>query len=285
MKKLPRLKKLNSDDRNNLPIKHNLKFSYIFSFIIIILMIVASVSGILFSNIFYPSDELLFTFMSNDVVNLIIGLPVILISIFLTAQKKMIGLLFWPGALLFVAYNYLIYILAMPFNIAFFLHLILVTLSIYTLISLVASIDGEKIQPRLTGLVNERMSGGILVFLGILFLIQVVGVFITSIINQVSITPTELATHVSDFIISPALIIGGTLLWQRKKFGYISGLGLLFQSSMLFVGLIVFLIIQPLLTSTPFLTADILIVFVMGLICFVPFTLFVRGIVIEDKPE
>lgn len=276
---------MNSNNENNLPIKHNLKLNYIFSFIITILMTIASISGILFSSIIYPTDELLSTFMSNDVVNLLIGLPIILISIFLTARNKLIGLLFWPGALFFVLYNYLIYILAMPFNIAFLLHLILVTLSIYTLISLVASIDGEKIQPRLTGAVHERISGGILVVLGVLFLIQVVGVFITSLINQVPITPTELATHVSDFIISPALIIGGILLWQRKEFGYISGLGLLFQSSMLFIGLIVFLIIQPLLTSTPFLTVDILIIFIMGLICFVPFTLFVRGIVIEDKPE
>jgi hypothetical protein len=159
-----------------------------------------------------------------------------------------------------------------------------VTLSIYSLISLVASIDWGKIQQRLTGAVHERTSGGILVVLGVLFLIQVVGVFITSLMNQVPITATELATHVSDFIISPALIIGGILLWQRKEFGYVSGLGLLFQSSMLFIGLIVFLIIQPLLTSTPFLVVEILIVFIMGLICFVPFILFIRGIVIEDKP-
>jgi hypothetical protein len=144
-----------------------------------------------------------------------------------------------------------------------------VTLSIYSLISLVASIDWGKIQQRLTGAVHERISGGILVVLGVLFLIQVVGVFITSLMNQVPITATELATHVSDFIISPALIIGGILLWQRKE---------------LFIGLVVFLIIQPLLTSTPFLVVDILIVFIMGLICFVPFILFIRGIVIEDKP-
>jgi len=276
---------VNSNNENNLPIKRNLKLVYILSFIIASLMAVASIAGILFRSMIYPTDELLGTFISNDVVNLLIGLPITLGSIFLAMRGKLIGLLFWPGALFFVLYNYLIYVLAMPFNLAFLLHLTLVTLSVYTIIILVASIDGKKIQQRLAGVVHERIAGGILVGMGFLFLLQVVGVMVNSLANQTPITETELATHVSDFLISPALVIGGMLLWRRKEFGYVSGLGLLFQASMLFIGLIVFLIIQPFLTSTPFLLVDVLVVFIMGLICFIPLTLFVRGIWVEDNPS
>lgn len=273
-----RLKKVNSNNENNLPIKRNLKLVYILSFIIASLMAVASIAGILFRSTIYPTDELLGTFISNDVVNLLIGLPITLGSIFLAMRGKLIGLLFWPGALFFVLYNYMIYVLAMPFNLAFLLHLTLVTLSVYTIIILVASIDGKKIQQRLAGAVHERITGGILVGMGFLFLLQVIGVMVNSLANQTPITGTELALHVSDFFISPALVIGGMLLWRHKEFGYVSGLGLLFQASMLFIGLIVFLIIQPFLTSTPFLLVDVLVVFIMGLICFIPLTLFVRGI-------
>jgi len=49
------------------------------------------------------------------------------------------------------------------------------------------------------------------------------------------IAETELALHISDFLITPAWIIGGVLLWRRKEFGYVIGLGLLFQASMLFI--------------------------------------------------
>ena len=276
---------MNSNNENNLPIKRNLKLVYILSFIIASLMAVASIAGILFRSMIYPTDELLGTFISNDVVNLLIGLPITLGSMFLAMRGKLVGLLFWPGALFFVLYNYLIYVLAMPFNLAFLLHLTLVTLSVYTIIILVASIDGKKIQQRLAGVVHERIAGGILVGMGFLFLLQVVGVMVNSLANQTPITETELATHVSDFLISPALVIGGMLLWRHKEFGYVSGLGLLFQASMLFIGLIVFLIIQPFLTSTPFLLVDVLVVFIMGLICFIPLTLFVRGIWVEDNPS
>lgn len=275
---------MNSNNKNKLPIKRNLKLVYILSFIIAGLMTVASIAGILFRSMIYPTDELLGTFISNDAVNLLIGLPITLGSTFLAIRGKLIGLLFWPGALFFVLYNYMIYVLSMPFNLAFLLHLTLVTLSVYTIIILIASIDGKKIQQRLAGAVHERIAGGILIGMGFLFLLQVVGVMVNSLANQTPVTGTELATHVSDFLISPALIIGGTLLWRHKELGYVSGLGLLFQASMLFIGLIVFLIIQPFLTSTPFLLFDVLVVLIMGLICFIPLTLYVRGIVVEDNP-
>ena len=274
---------MNSNYENSLPIKHNLKLIYILSFIIAILMAVASVAGILFRTIIYPTDELLGTFVSNDVVNLVIGLPITLGSMWLARRGKLIGLLFWSGALFFVLYNYLIYVLAMPFNLAFLLHLTLVTLSVYTIIGLVASINGQSLQLRLAGAVHERIAGGVLIGMGLLFLLQVVGVMVSALANTTPITGPELSLHTSDFLISPALVIGGVLLWRRKEFGYVSGLGLLFQASMLFIGLIIFVIIQPFLTSTPFVLADVVVIFIMGLICFIPFILFVRGVVTKHN--
>ena len=274
---------MNGQSEVNLPIKHNLKLVFTLSLIISGLMTLASVTGILFPSIIYPTDELAATFISNDIVNLLIGLPIILISIFLVMKKNLLGLLFLPGAIFYVFYNYLIYILAMPLNWAFLLHLTLITSSICTIIILITSIDGKKIQQRLTGLVHERISGAILVAMGLLFILQSVGAMIDPIINQIQITGTEFALHVADFSISPALVIGGILLWRRKEFGYVSGLGLLFQASMLFIGLIVFMIIQPILTTTPFLLVDVLVVFIMGLICFIPLVLFIRGIITEDN--
>jgi hypothetical protein len=274
---------VNTRTENNLPIKHNLKIIYAFSLIISGLMALASIAGILFPSTLYPTDELLRNFLSNDVVNLLIGLPIMLISILLTIRKKLLGLLLWPGSLLFVIYNYMIYILAIPLNWAVLLYLALITLSLYTIMKLLTIIDGKKIQHNLTGVVHERISGAILFAMGLLFMLQAIGAMIEPVINQVHITRLELAVHVSDFLISPALVIGGILLWRRREFGYVSGLALLFQASMLFIGLIVFLIVQPLLTTSPFLLVDVLVVCIMGLICFIPLALFIRGIMVKGN--
>lgn len=268
-----------SNKTKTLPIKGNLNLIFLISIIITILMTTASIAGILFRNEIYPAEELVNTFVTNDVVNLLVGLPTIIISLTLTMKDKLLGLLFWPGALLFIIYNYLIYVLAMPVSFAFLVHLILVVASTYTLISLIKKIDGKKVKQQLTGNVPERLTSGVLVGLGLLFLFQAIGVMILAFYNQTIIPGTDLALHITDSIIATIFVIGGILLWQHKKLGYVAGLGLLFQVSSLFIGLIAFVIIQPFLTSLPFVLVDVVVIFIMGLISFIPMGLFIRGII------
>ena len=145
------------------------------------------------------------------------------------------------------------------------------------MIGLVSGIDRKAVQQRLTGAVSERMGGMVLACLGTLFAVRVIVLMISALINQAPVHEAELALHVSDVVIAPALVIGGVLLWRREALGYVVGLGLLFQTSMLFVGLILVLILQPFITTAQFVLSDVLAVFVMGMVCFVPFALFVRG--------
>jgi hypothetical protein len=267
------------DNSTSLPIKHNLTLMYALSSVMAILIAVASVAGLLFRTAVYPTEELLQAFVSNDVVNLVVGLPILLCSMWLAWRGKLIGLLLWPGSLFFMMYNYLVYVFAMPLNVPFLLHLALVMLSVYALINLVASIDGKAVQQRLAGAVPERLAGGVLAGLGFLFFLRAIGVLVTGLTGQTPIAETEIALNMSDFLTSPAWVVCGVLLWRRKEFGYVAGLGMLFQASMLFIGLIIFLLLQPVLTTAQFVLVDVVVIFVMGMICFIPFALFVRGVV------
>jgi hypothetical protein len=267
----------------HLPIKRNLAFAYILSLIIVLLMTASSIAGLIYQTTIYPSDELRQTFLPNDVVNLAIGVPILLISMWLTRRGKLIGLLFWPGALFYVFYNYIAYVFGMPFNIVLPLNLALATLSVYTTIGLIASTDGNAIKDALNGKVSERFGGGVVAGFGILFAIRVFVVMVGALTSQAPIAATEFPVLIADFMVSPAFIIGGVLLWQRRVLGYLSGLGLLFQASMLFIGLIIFMLIQPLLTTASFPLFDMVVVAVMGLICFIPFGRFVRGVLATEK--
>lgn len=265
-------------NRSGLPIKRNLKLTYIVSIIIAILMTGSSIMGLLFRDQMYPSEEFVLSFVPNDIVNLVIGLPILLVSMWLTSRKKLVGLLFWPGALFFVLYNSLIYVFALPINLVFFINLILITLSSYALTDLLARLDGEAVREQLSNNVPERFAGGVLAGLGFLFLIRVIIIFFAAIINKTPIPETEVALNITDFLISPASVIGGILLWQRKEFGYVIGLGLLFQQSMLFIGLIAILVLRPLIIDVPLAIFDLIVVFIMGMFCFIPFFLFARGV-------
>ncbi|MBN1315769.1 MAG: hypothetical protein JXA42_09885 [Anaerolineales bacterium] len=267
------------NSNKSLPLERNLTLITIVSFIILILMAAASIAGILYPAAIYPTDDLLQSFMPTDVTVICIGLPALLASIWLSRRGKLIGLLLWPGVLFYVFYNYLPYIFAMPLNMAFLLHLALVGLSGYALIGLTAGIDGKSVQQRLAGIVPERLSGGILAGLGFLFFLRAVLVLANAIISTIPMAETELAVNVSDLMTTPAWVFGGVLLWRRQTLGYVTGLGLLFQASLLFIGLIVFLLVQPILTEAAFSPVDIVVVFIMGLVCFIPFVFYARGVV------
>jgi hypothetical protein len=269
---------------SSLPIKRGLTPIYAISATTAILVAAASIAGLTYRTAIYPTDELLRAFVSNDVVNLLVGLPVLIGSMGLAWRGRLVGLLCWPGALLFVLYNYIAYVIALPFGAAFPLHLALVMLSAYTFVDLVTSIDGKAVRESLSGIVPERAAGGVLAGLGFLFFLRAIGVIVNALVNGAVIAKAELAVNVSDLLISPAWVVGGVLLWRRREIGYVIGLGLLLGISMLFIALIVFLILQPLLTNAPFALADVVMISAMSLICFIPLCLFLRGVVSKQGP-
>lgn len=162
-------------------------------------------------------------------------------------------------------------------SLAFFGYLGLVVLSVYTLVGLVAITDGSAVQGRLAGRVPERFAAGVLTAFGALFFLRVFLEIGGTLTGGEPMPGPELGANISDFFTSPLLVIGGVQLWRRRPFGYLAGLGLLFQASALFIALILFLVVQPVLTNAPFAALDVVFVLVMGLVCFVPFGLFLKG--------
>lgn len=263
---------------NRLPITRSLTLACIISLIIALIMTVASIVGIFFRDIIYPSVEQSESFVPNDILNLGLGLPILLGSIWLARRGNLIGLLCWPGALFYVLYNYTAYLLGIPFNELFLLYLFLVMLSAYTIIAMVASIDEAAVRHQLSGRVPIRTAGGILlgITLGV-FIYQIVAI-VTALINQNPVDRMELAQWIDDLVVvSPPLFITGFLMLQRKALGYVAAMGLLLLCSMLFIGLVPVMVIQALLKNAPVDVIGILVVLVSGMICFIPLSLFIRG--------
>jgi hypothetical protein len=60
-------------------------------------------------------------------------------------------------------------------------------------------------------------------------------------------------------------------------------MGLLFAASALFIGVILVVLLQPLLTSAQFVAEDVVVLSGMALICFIPTGLFMRGVLSKGK--
>ena len=56
---------------------------------------------------------------------------------------------------------------------------------------------------------------------------------IKAVISGKGLSGTEVALNSVDLLVSPVWVICGMLLWKKKKFGYVTGLGMLFQGAIM----------------------------------------------------
>jgi hypothetical protein len=201
-------------------------------------------------------------------------------SMWLARRGKLVGLLCWPGALLYVLYSCITNLIDVPFGVLFLPYLFLVALSAYTTIGPVASIDGEAVRQRLTGIVPAKAAGGILVGLTSLFIAinaaNIVAALTSRTVDALDLMPVWVADFTA---IIPTGLVGGLLLWRRDPLGYIGGAGLLLQYSLLFTGVIACLVFPAFYNASPIDVTGIVLLLVWDVMSFVPFVLFVRGTV------
>jgi hypothetical protein len=146
-------------------------------------------------------------------------------------RGSLVGLLLWPGALVYALYAYVPYLVGAPISGLFFVYAGLVTLSAFTAIGIVASIDGEVVRQRLAA-TPARGVGGALV---VIALLAYAGLTTTA-LSALGDPAGEVATRplaVADWALgTPVLLAGGVLLWLRAPLGYVAAPGLLMVSSL-----------------------------------------------------
>ena len=262
---------------HSLPIKRDLTLDYLGSLIIALLITVVSIAGLLSQAHLYPEKQLL-SFASTDGSTLMIALPMLLGSLWLARRGSLFGLLCWPGALFYVLYTYMFYIISVPLSALFLPYLALVTLSVYTMIHLVANIDSQAVQQRLSGGVPARTAGGLLTIIATVLITWEAFAIVTDLASHMSVDTQTSVTWVVDLAVAcPALLIGGILLLRRQALGYVVGAGLLLQIGALFVSVPVLLVLQALFAAAPLDVMSVVLLFVVGAIPFILLAFFARG--------
>jgi hypothetical protein len=262
-----------------LPVRGSLTLAYAGGLAITLLIIFASAIGLAYQRVIYPSNVLRTAFVPSDGFSLIIGLPVLLGSMWLTRRGRLLGLLGWPAACFYVLYVYIPYIIGVPFNVLFLPHLLLVVIGAYSLIGLLAAIDGEAVRQRLVGFVPVKVAAGILVGLGVFTLFRQTLLIIGSMAGGDPVGMLARATFVADFAVLPMLLGAGMLLWRRAPLGYSAGPALLLGFGLLALSLVPFFLVQSSISGQPIDSAGLMVVLGMAGLCLGPFAFFARAAV------
>ncbi len=198
------------------------------SVIIGILMVVASVAGLFLGDIY--RDNLLVSsgWLGNDLVTLLLAVPLLITSMVLTKHGSPRALLVWLGMVLYTLYNYAFYLFAAAFNSLFLVYTALFTLSIFVLIFGLTSLDVRGIAEQFRSTTPVKWVGGYMAFvslvLGSFHIILALGFIFTGRVPEIVINvehPTNIISALDLSLVVSFGLLGAVWLWVRQPWGYV----------------------------------------------------------------
>lgn len=206
----------------------HIKILRILTILIALSLIIASIAGAFLSGTYErDSASMAAQGVGQDLVDLFLAVPLLLISFIYTQKGSRIASLVYGGVLSYIMYSFIVYCFGVHFNQFFLVYCITLGLSLFAFILLVTDLKARQV---------ETWFGGAPVKLVSVYLLFVAVVFYTlwlrSIIPAILTNgvPPEVSdygllvnpVHVIDLVFAlPSLIIGSVLLWKKRGMGYI----------------------------------------------------------------
>ncbi len=203
----------------------NGKFILIASVLIVVLAIVAAGTGLLTD--LYKNDTRSGAAQQrgNDLVNLVLCVPLLLVSAYFAAKGSLRGRLVWTGTVFFFLYTYASQSFLTAYNPMFLVYVAAFSLSLYTFAASVLTLDAGQIRASFQG-VPVRATAGFMFLVSIaLVLMWIGGIILPSLIQgerpAALETYTTLVIQALDLgVIAPLAAITGVLLLKRDAWGY-----------------------------------------------------------------
>ncbi len=194
-----------------------------------LLIAAASLGGLFISGMY--SRETAFAAaqaLAQDVIDLIIVVPTLLISSVLIRKGSKYSYFIWLGAMMYVAYTFVIYCFGVHFNDLFLVYCFTLGLSFYSITTILASTDSHAVMSWF----DEKKSNNVVIaylwIIALLFSAQWLKEIIPAMINND--VPQSVkdagaftsAVHVLDLsIFLPGFFVAAVLLRKRHPIGYL----------------------------------------------------------------
>lgn len=164
--------------------------------------------------------------IAQDLVTLVLGIPLLLTAMGLTARGSLRGRVLLTGTLGYFLYTYTSIAMTAAYNELFLLYVVLFSLSLFAFILSFLAIDVATLSARVTTQFPRRTIAGVDLALGVLMALLWLGRIVPALLAG---TPpfglesyTTLVIQVMDLgLVVPAAILAGILVLRRVPFGYL----------------------------------------------------------------
>lgn len=164
--------------------------------------------------------------IAQDVVTLLIGIPLLLISLYFTCKGSLRGKILLAGSLGYFLVTYLFYLVMGMFNRFYLIYVILLGSSFFALALTMLSLYSEEIHTRFNPKLPTKFLGGFLIFnslaIGSLWLQIVLPSLLYGVIPKEVEHYTTLIVQGLDLgLLLPLSFLSGALLIKKRPFGYL----------------------------------------------------------------
>jgi hypothetical protein len=165
--------------------------------------------------------------IAQDYVTLFIGIPLLVISLYLTGKGSMKGRYLLAGTTGYFLVTYLFYMLIGMYNVLFLVYVFLLGLSFFAFLLIVLSFDLKNTSAYFTERLPVRFLGGFLIFNSIAVGLMWLGVVVPPLLDG-TIYPDSLQ-HYTTLVVQgldlglllPAAFVSGVLFLKRNPYGYL----------------------------------------------------------------
>ncbi len=174
---------------------------------------------------FYDTVSSTAQMQANDLITLVIGLPLLVIATRMAFRGSLRGRLLLTGTLGFILYTYMSMSTLTSFNALFVVYIILFTLSMYAFILSMMSFDLNDLPNHFSGKLPRGWIAGLMFIIAGFFALAWLGRIFAALqegaIPALENTTTMVIQFMDLGLIAPAAVLGGILILRRSAWGYL----------------------------------------------------------------
>ncbi len=174
---------------------------------------------------FYDTVSSTAQMQGNDLITLVVGLPLLAVSAWMTFRGSLRGRLLLTGTLGFILYTYLSMATLASFNALFIVYIALFTLSMYAFILSMMSFDLQDLPKHFSEKLPRGWIAGLMFvvagFFALAWLGRIFAALQPGVVPALENTTTMVIQFMDLGLIAPAAVLGGILILRRSAWGYL----------------------------------------------------------------
>jgi hypothetical protein len=163
------------------------KIVYINSIFIAILAVTATLSGLFWKGLYkHDTISMAAQAMGQDLITLLIGVPILLGSLYLIRKNSLRGSLIWMGTIFYFLYSYASMAFLASYNQIFLVYVALFSLSLYTFVYGLLSLNVKTIKKSISPGKASKIAGMFLIFSGAMVALMWIKMIVDSLLTGIA---------------------------------------------------------------------------------------------------